>query len=164
VPSMKSTQEFVLKVWIKGQKRISRTLAFSGDQTLDDVHEAIFDAFDRYDEHLYSFYFPRRRPKDTRPPTIVTEYVHPYVLDEEPPFAMFGGFTRRPPIDASLARLDALELRVGQIFEYLFDFGDDWLHEIEVRQIAEAPSDREYPALLETKGKSPPQYPGDEEE
>src|SRR5438105_5003239 len=36
---------------------ISRTIQIRGDQTLEDLHEAIFDAFDREDEHLYEFQF-----------------------------------------------------------------------------------------------------------
>ena len=46
---------FVLKVALEGDKSVWRRIAFRGDQTLDDVHEAVYRAFDRYDEHLYSF-------------------------------------------------------------------------------------------------------------
>ena len=54
----KAVPIFVFKVALAGQKSIWRKIAMRGNQTLDDLHEAIFDAFDRYDEHLYSFYFP----------------------------------------------------------------------------------------------------------
>ena len=49
---------FVFKVALAGRKSIWRKIALRGNHTLDDLHEAIFDAFDRDDEHLYSFYFP----------------------------------------------------------------------------------------------------------
>jgi len=49
---------YVLKVALCGSKGIWRRIAMLPAQTLDDLHEAIFTAFDRYDEHLYSFFFP----------------------------------------------------------------------------------------------------------
>src|SRR3954466_3355001 len=36
---------------------VSRTIQMRGDQTLQDLHHAIFDAFDREDEHMYEFQF-----------------------------------------------------------------------------------------------------------
>ena len=56
---------FIFKVALAGRKSIWRKIAMRGNQTLDDLHEAIFDAFDRYDEHLYSFYFPAAGHEET---------------------------------------------------------------------------------------------------
>jgi hypothetical protein len=39
----------------KKNKTVSRTIQIRGSQTLQDLHEAIFDAFDREEEHLYEF-------------------------------------------------------------------------------------------------------------
>src|SRR5438309_7998602 len=36
---------------------VSRTIQIRGDQTLEDMHRAIFDAFGRRDEHMYEFQF-----------------------------------------------------------------------------------------------------------
>ena len=36
---------------------ISRTIKVRGDQTLKELHHAIFEAFERYDEHMYEFQF-----------------------------------------------------------------------------------------------------------
>ena len=60
----RSEKEYVFKVKLKGSRRVSRTIALRGDQTLHDLHEAIFAAFDRFDAHLYSLHFrkaPTRR-------------------------------------------------------------------------------------------------------
>jgi hypothetical protein len=46
----------IFKVALAEWEGIWRKIAVKGNQTLDDLHEAIFDAFDRYDEHMYSFY------------------------------------------------------------------------------------------------------------
>jgi hypothetical protein len=55
-----SENEYLVKVNLKGRRSIWRTVLLRGDQTLDDLHEVIFVAFDRYDEHLYSSIFQRR--------------------------------------------------------------------------------------------------------
>ena len=49
----KSTTEIVFKVGLKG-RRIWRTIALRGDHTLEQLHEEIFSAFNRFDDHLYS--------------------------------------------------------------------------------------------------------------
>ena len=124
-----SDTQYAFKVNLKGRKTIWRTLVLRGDHTLHDLHETIYEAFERYDEHLYSFYFPRevtRRDKlDFQP----KEYSSPVMLEEADPFS------ERKPLNAAKTKLDSLRLRVGQTFEYLFDFGDNWLHEIKVTAI-----------------------------
>jgi hypothetical protein len=41
----------------KKRSAVSRVMQIRGDQTLEVLHQAIFEAFDRYDEHLYEFRF-----------------------------------------------------------------------------------------------------------
>ena len=148
----KSTIEVVLKVGLKG-RRIWRTIAMRGDHTLKQLHEEIFSAFNRFDDHLYSFYFPkapRRRGPVVRP----REYVAPVSFDDS------GPGDRR--FSAASTSLDGLKLKVGQTFEYLFDYGDSWWHEIAVDRMGPTVDGRRYPVLLETHGQSPRQY-GDAE-
>lgn len=147
-----SENEYRFKVNLKGAKRIWRLIAMRGDQTLDDLHEAIFVAFDRFDSHLYSFYFPKAPPRRRAAagPT-PREYAAPFMFEEPDPFG-----TQR--FNAARARLDTLGLRVGQQFEYLFDFGDSWWHEVKVEQVGPAVSGRRYPEIVEKHGRSPAQY------
>lgn len=42
-------------------------------------------------------------------------------------------------------------------FEYLYDFGDDWLHEIKIDAIVEAETDVAYPRLLAAENRCPPE-------
>jgi hypothetical protein len=149
---------FVVKVCLKNNKRIWRRIAIRGDQTLDDLHEAIFDAFDRDDEHLYSFYFlnPGERGRDRMKGA--KEYTHPFNAKKS------KGMLGFPLPDASQAKIAALPLAKGSKFEYLFDFGDSWWHELTVESTDGVPDDRPYPRVVEAKGKSPPQYPDLEDE
>ena len=45
---------------------ISRTIRIRGDQTLAQLHQAIFDAFDRFDEHMYEFQIGGKGPMDPK--------------------------------------------------------------------------------------------------
>lgn len=148
----KSETEYVFKVNLKGSRRVARTIALRGDQTLDDLHEAIFAAFDRFDAHLYSFYFPkapsRRRTAGPKP----KEYTAPQMFDEP------DAFDDESRFDASATKLDGLRLRPGQKFEYLFDFGDSWWHEGTVEAVNPSVPRARYPQIRASRGASPPQY------
>ena len=45
----------VFSAALTGRPEVWRTIAIRSDQTLDDLHAILFTAFDRFDEHLYSF-------------------------------------------------------------------------------------------------------------
>jgi len=142
---------FVFKVALTGAEDIWRRIAVRGAQTLDDLHYAIFDAFDREEEHLYSFYFPKPGSKGRARIRNAQEYTCSHAADE------YGAQTTE-------AKLTSLGLTPRRKFYYLFDFGDEWWHEITVEKI-DAPAEKgEYPRVLEKQGASPPQYPDVDEE
>lgn len=152
----KAATVYTFKVALAGHKGIWRQIAVRGHQTLDHLHEAIFTAFNRYDEHLYSFYFPRPGQRGRAALRDAVEYTHPYALS--------GRFGDDESKDASKARLEGLGLRAGQQFRYLFDFGDSWWHDITVEKIDKAGQPGKYPRVIEKHGASPPQYPDVDEE
>lgn len=57
-----------------------------------------------------------------------------------------------------------LGLALKQKFLYLFDYGDEWWHSIEVVGIDEHVPGKEYPRVIKSQGASPPQYPDMDEE
>lgn len=126
---------------------LSRTIEIRGDQTLEDLHEAIFDAFDREDEHLYEFQIGGKGPNDPN----AKHYGVPTTFDEAMGQSESEG-------DVAQTALDALNLKVGEMFGYWFDFGDDWWHQINVVSIEENIPTGDYPKVTKRIGKSPPQY------
>jgi len=44
-----------------GGCEISRTILIKGNQTLHTLHNAIFDAYERFDSHLYAFYVGKKK-------------------------------------------------------------------------------------------------------
>lgn len=129
---------------------VSRTIQIRGDQTLDDLHEAIFDAFDRFDPHMHEFQFGKR-PMDPDGPRYVTG--HAFGTDDGGP---------RPAGRTDRATIDSLSLHVHQPFGYWFDFGDDWWHQINVESIEDTRPEGKYPKVIKRTGQSPPQYAEEE--
>src|SRR5437879_6341387 len=67
-PAAPPANLYVLSVYLQGgptskkfaNKEISRVIEIRGDQTLEQLHRAIFKAYDRWDNHLYQFQFGKR--------------------------------------------------------------------------------------------------------
>lgn len=131
---------------------ISRTIQIRGDQTLEDLHEAIFDAFGRSDEHMYEFQFGKK-PMDSKAP----RYVLPGSFNAD------YGVGKLPAGRVDQTTLDALGLKVGRRFGYWFDFGDDWWHQINVEAIEDKAPKGNFPKVTKRVGKSPPQYSDEEQ-
>ena len=67
------------------------------------------------------------------------------------------------PEDASETAIGSFKLDEKQVFYYLFDFGDEWWHEITVEKTGEQADDEKYPRIIEKKGESPEQYGYDDD-
>ena len=152
---------YVLKVALDNNKTIWRKIAIRGGQTLQDLHEIIFEAFDREEEHLYSFYIPNPfiqfKSKDRMLRSAI-EYAHPLNLEE-------SFVDDRKPQNAATTSILSLGLAKKQKLLYLFDFGDEWWHEVTVEQAGGVLADEEsdYPRILQKNGHSPAQYERGEE-
>src|SRR5262249_12061634 len=126
---------------------VSRTIDMRANQTLAELHGAIFTAFDRQEQHLYEFQIGGQGPQDPN----ATCYGLPMARQNT-----YGG--AKPAGDVTRTRLGLLGLKVGDVFGYWFDFGDDWWHQINVVDIQpEAPLGT-YPRVTKRVGASPPQY------
>jgi Plasmid pRiA4b ORF-3-like protein len=134
------------KTFAKKKSGVSRTIQIRGDQTLEDLHHAIFDAFDRDEEHMYEFQLGRGA-RDRQGPT--------YVVEDYGAGNIVGFVTD--------TTIDSLRLNVGRSFGYLFDFGDQWQHQINVEVIEEMMPQVSFPRVTKRVGKSPPQYPDEYE-
>ncbi len=138
------TEEFA-----KQNPKVSRTIQMRGDQSLDNLHLAIFRAFDRDDEHMYEFQFGKR---PHAPDNMCYRCSSP--LDAL--FADDG--VDDPDIGDTSVTIRSLGLRVRQSFFYWFDFGDDWWHKIKVVAIEDEVPKKNYPIVTKRVGASPPQY------
>ncbi len=133
--------------FIKRNRVISRTIEIRGEQILEDFHQAIFDAFDREEEHMYEFQVGGKGPNDPEAKKYVVPTELDDVLESSPP----AGYVAD-------TKIDSLGLKVDDIIGYWFDFGDDWWHRINVVSIEDKTPKGEYPKVVKRTGQSPPQY------
>ena len=134
--------------FVKENKVICRSIQIRGSQMLEDLHHAIFDAFDREDEHMYEFQVGGKGPMDAK----ARRYVLSGTFEVPTP--------RTPQAAGDVARttIGSLGLKEGDALGYWFDFGDDWWHQIDVVDIEEKAGRGKYPKVTKRVGKSPPQY------
>ena len=146
----------ILKVAYLHRKRTWRRIAILSRQTLDDLALAINAAFERDNDHLYSFFFPDLYPEGpiTSRPKIhdALEYTHPFNAEDP------GPFCDKPLHNAAKTRIASLGLAPKQRFLFLYDFGDEWWHEITVEETGAPVAKGKYPRLLDQRGDAPPQY------
>ena len=150
---------YVIKAALLDNRKIWRKIAIREGQTLHDLHNMIFDAFDRDEEHLYSFFMPHsgRRLGRTRIYRNSEEYTDPYAAEDPGPFG--GG-----SVNAAKTTIGSLRLKAKDCFYYLFDFGDEWWHEMTVVRTGEEADEGKYPRVIERRGESPEQYYCEEDE
>jgi hypothetical protein len=125
-------------------REISRQIHILGNQSLHDLHLAIFDAFERWEEHLYEFNFGAG------------------AHDRSHIYCYQGGWAMDQDVgDPETTSLEGLHLDMGQRFGYTFDLGAQWEHVIEVMAIKDNPGGGGYPRLGKKEGAAPPQYDDD---
>ncbi len=133
--------------FLKKNKIVSRTIQIRGDQTLAELHRAIFVAFDREEEHMYEFQIGGEGPMDPQ----ARRYVLPAGMNDLTS-------ENKPAGNVKQTAVGSLGLQVNDLFGYWFDFGDDWWHQIDVVAVEEKAVRGKFPKVVKRVGKSPPQY------
>ncbi|MDP9374619.1 MAG: plasmid pRiA4b ORF-3 family protein [Chloroflexota bacterium] len=132
------TTLYRFQVKLDWKKSVWRRIELRGDQTLHDLHNAIQEAFDWDNDHLYAFFLSGR------------------AWDRESEYGSPFGEGR----SAARFRLEGLPLRPGQQFLYIFDFGDELRHQVKLEAVVPGgvQAGAEYPRITESRGASVPQY------
>jgi hypothetical protein len=143
---------YQFRVSIIGIAKLYRIIEASENCTFDDFHKAIFQAFNRFDEHLYSFFITRKDTKNTRSIYSSPEITHPMNAEDTMGFGKMKKSTAK-------TRIGDIGLNDKDVFHYLFDFGDEWWHRIKVRNVSETKSQQKNIKVIQSVGESPPQYP-----
>ncbi len=113
-------------------------LEIEDTMSLHDLHDAIQQAVDFDNDHMYSFFISRKETGSER--------IH------------FDG--EEYSLDADIASL--FPLPTGKKLFYWFDFGDDWIFQVsKSRKKPGAPQPgRQYPWVASETGSKPEQYKG----
>ena len=127
-----------LKIKLNGQSiRVSRRIEVRLDTRLADLHLMFQVAMGWENYHLYEFQVGRS-----------IRYGVP-----DPAWEDAG---LRSAKNATLADLIDKAGR-NSTFDYLYDFGDNWLHTVTIEAAADADPDVTYPRLLDAHGRCPPE-------
>jgi hypothetical protein len=128
---------YQIKITLKDIKPPIWRRLLIADCTLDDLHEIIQIAMGWDNYHLYAFKIGRRE------------------------------FTRPDMDDGELGMCDATSTTMAdmiatekQKFEYCYDFGDDWRHQIVVEKILQAEPGQQYPVCVKGGRCCPPEDVG----
>ena len=143
---------YQFRVSIIGIPKLYRIIEASENCTFDDFHGAIFQAFDRFDEHIYSFFITRKDTKNVRSIYDAPEITHPMSVED------IMGFGRKKK-STTKTIIGDVGLNEKDVFHYLFDFGDDWWHRIKVQSVNTTKPNKKHIKLIKSVGESPPQYP-----
>ncbi|HET7081394.1 MAG TPA: hypothetical protein VFM49_28530 [Chloroflexia bacterium] len=162
---------YTFKVKPRRTTGINRTIEVLSQQSLDDLHLAIQDAFDWDNDHLYSFYLTTGANRD--------DYEIACAMAEGDwsgsPFLQIGALGDGPepagsangdeddeagggPLTTADAVIGALGLGLKHKFIYLFDYGDQNEFEVQVVSIQAHAAPGDYPRIVASEGKAPAQY------
>jgi len=158
-----TVRAYILRVKLAHDKRTYRDILIRGDQTFETLHKIIWRAFNREEEHLYCFTIKvlmlgieelkkLMRVMGVRVPNKrkyeITEITCPECVDEVPYYV-------DNVYDAAKTKIQQFNLELKQKFEYLFDFGDECQHEVQVMDFLPVDKEQRYPQIVKIKGELP---------
>ncbi|MCX6029748.1 MAG: hypothetical protein NT169_10660 [Chloroflexi bacterium] len=222
---------YTFHITLRGGGRVWRKIEMRSDQTLEDLHYAIQNAYEWDADHMYSFFMSNRAwddsteytlPEDVDPwgddldgedededaeedievePLDAEEIAQAVQSDEVAAKLAELGLTpddlqaalavmaddkltleeklaRVSPVmdtltdflfetdsagDVRTTQLEQLDLKVGQKFLYIFDYGDEHQFQLRVHAINPDAPEGDYPRTVESRGQAPAQYPDEED-
>jgi hypothetical protein len=139
-----------IKVSIIGIPKLYRLIEIGAASTFADLHEIIFAAFAREEPRLYSFFITRQDTRDIDAIVDAPEITSPENTDD----LVLPGLSRTLANEATLASVD---LAAGDVFHYLFDFGDSWWHHLRVEEVTSVPETEPFARVVDAAGLAPRQ-------
>jgi hypothetical protein len=145
---MSKSATHIFRVSLK--PKVYRDIEIEGGKSLANLAEAIVTAFDFEFDHAFGFY---------------SDLKDPYRKVGER-YELFADMEDEETDAGSVERTRIAEVfgTVGKKMLMLFDYGDDWRFQVELRALGETAPQRRYPRLLSSAGEAPSQYPDLEDE
>ena len=109
-----------------------RHIQIGENATLFVLHEAILDSFEFFDDHMHAFFMNNR------------------AWDREAEFVCPGGDLDSARGFSDKVKLSKFNLRKGDKFLYIFDFGDEWRFQIRILRVIDGLT--KSPVILKSVG------------
>lgn len=146
---------YVFDIWINDKRKAPhkplRKIGILGSKTLYNFARVITKAFGFYFDHPFGFYSNMVSINDSS-----VGYELFVDIGEEPLTPHFKGVKKTKVSEAFS--------NIGTKMLFLFDYGDEWHFIVELKEIRDPLTNESLPALLESVGKAPLQYPPCEDE
>lgn len=134
-------QIYQFKVALLGiSPQIWRRIQVWADSTLDQLHRVLQLIMGWENQHLFEFHLTGAKYRDPHPENGLEI------------------------LNAKRTRLDRVLHRTGARLEYLYDFGDCWLHDLRLEAILPPSLDSQYPRCIDGERNCPPEDVGGPEE
>ena len=147
---------YTFDVWLYGdehcteEKKIIRRIQIPGSNSLYNFAKIIIDAFDFQFDHCFGFYGNLRNKKNCR---------KAFEL-----FVDIGEEGRPGAKSVKKTKISQAFDIVGEKLIMLFDYGDGWQFNVELKDIHKGDRGTTKPAVIKSTGKAPVQYPPCEDE
>lgn len=146
---------YVFDIWIKNAEKAPhkplRKIGILGSRTLYNFARVITKAFGFYFDHCFGFYTNMVSKNDSS-----VGYELFVDIGEEPSRPHFKG-VKKTKISEAFGNIRAR-------MQFFFDYGDNWHFIVELKDIRDPLANESLPAILESIGKAPMQYPPYKEE
>ena len=150
VTNSKNMQTYIIRAKLQHDKRVYRDIEIPERMTLYHVARAILDSFDFNFDHLFGF--------GNKPGFYHSEIQYELKNESDPVPEMFKNNNRGDVEKAKVQDVPFFQKQKDKIY-FLFDFGDDWAFEIELKDFGKYINDKKYPIVLKKNGDAPAQYP-----
>jgi hypothetical protein len=149
--AMTTTETFVLRAALAGEKSISRDIEIESSKSLYKFAEAIVKAFDFDFDHAFGFYSGLTPAEMKR--------VHPQ-------YELFADMGEADPGVLSVKKTKVAQAfpEFGHTMLFLFDYGDDWCFRVSLLETGTKQAKVRYPRVVARQGDAPPQYPDFDED
>lgn len=129
-----------------------RRIQVNSHTTFRELHEVIQISFDWYNSHLHNFSIRKSNGEQIQNIFIEpdNEYQGPNSNDG---WGGFVSFTKQ--LNEEEETLDKWFKKEKDRIVYMYDFGDDWEHEVVLEKILEVDSTAHYPICLKAKNDAP---------
>ena len=135
---------------MSSKPRVYRDIEIEGTKSLSDLAEAIIGAFDFAFDHAFGFY---------------SNLKNPYERSGER-YELFADMEGTDSDAGSVERTKVAQVfsAIGKKMLFLFDYGDEWLFQVELVAVGGKAAKMRYPRLVATKGDAPEQYPNEDDD
>lgn len=145
---MTKSTTHILRASLKA--KLYRDVEIDSARSLRDLAEAIVGAFDFEFDHAFGFY---------------SKLTGPYHQSPER-YELFADMEDGESDADSVERTTVEQAfpNIGKALLFIFDYGDEWRFQVELRALGEKALKTRYPRLVASMGDAPSQYPDDEDD